>query len=176
MTTTNTKTTNYVQLPKVVNQEELVQRQQDAKDSILNGYYKPTSQGGFYIHPAAAETQSFNNPDTFLEFIESQAKTGIPRYPHIPVLIQGSLYQVTYFKNQEELNTLLLQAEQEAEQTYKVEIEEHNNNQIALLTSQMLATAQRKEDRKEEERQSVAHAKALAEATAFINSQIKEVI
>lgn len=167
---------NYVQLPRTIDTDVLAQRKAEAKDRCLNGYYKTTQFSGYYVHPACAETQSFNNPDTFLEFIESQAKAGIPRYPHIPVLMQGSLFQITYFKPQDELDVLVKAAEDEVEQTLTAEIESFNQAQIFLLTSQMLATAQRKEDRKEEERQSVAHAKALAEATAFINSQIKEVI
>jgi hypothetical protein len=39
----------------------------------------------------------------------------------------------------------------------------------------MLATAQRREDKKQQDLQDSAHAKALAEATAFIQSQLKEI-
>jgi hypothetical protein len=170
-----TKTNTYVQLPKVMSTLELEQRKAEAKDRCLNGYYKTTQFGGFYVHPAAAETQSFNNPDTFIEFIETQAIAGVSRYPHIPVLMQGSLFQITYFKPQQELDALVKASEDEAEQTLTAEIESFNQAQIFLLTSQMLATAQRREDKKQQDLQDSAHAKALAEATAFIQSQLKEI-
>jgi hypothetical protein len=166
---------NYVQLPRTIDTDVLAQRKSESQDRCLNGFYKETQFGGYYVHPAADEVVSYNNVDQFLAKVGEMAVKGILLYPHVQPVITGSLFQLCYYKPQDQIDALLLLAEQEAESAYKLEIEDHNNNQIALLTSQMLATGQRKEDKKQQDLQDSAHAKALAEATAFIQSQLKEV-
>lgn len=172
--TTTTKTP-YVQLPKVINTVELEQRKASAKENLLNGFYKPTTQGGYYIHPAAAETQSFNNIESFLSYVEQQTKLGIERYTNIPALITPTLQQITYYKPQEEVDVLIKVAEQEAEQVYKDEIESFNLEQTTLLTNQLVEAELRKEQKKADDHLTSIKAKALATAQAHIAQQLKDI-
>lgn len=172
--TTTTKTP-YVQLPKVINTVELEQRKASAKENLLNGYYKPTTNGGFYSHPCAAETQSFNNIESFLSYVEQQTKLGIERYTNIPALTTPTLQQITYFKSKDEVDALIKAAEQEAEAEMIAAVEAFNQSQINLLAQQLVDNELNKENKKEEARIEALKAKALATAQAHIAQQLKEI-
>jgi hypothetical protein len=171
-----TKTNTYVQLPKVMNTVELEQRKAEAKDRCLNGYYKTTQFSGYYCHPAAAETQSFNNPISFLQYVSSQAKAGIEIYPHIEPIMNGAFFQIAYYLPPLELQALVDQAETEAAEAYTAEIESFNQAQTDLLTNQLVEAELRKEQKKADDHLASIRAKAAATAQAHIAGQLKEVV
>lgn len=172
MTTTNTQ---HVQLPKVMNQDELVQRQQDAKTKVLDGYYRESRFGGQWIYPAADEPVSFNNVDQFLAYVGEMAVKCIALYPHVQPVITGSLFQLCYYKPQDQIDALVAIAETEAEQAYRDEIESFNQQQVNLLAQQLVDNELNKESKKEEARIEAIKAKALITAQQHIQSQLKEI-
>jgi hypothetical protein len=167
--------TNYVQLPRTTNQDELLQRQQDAKTKVLEGYYRESRFGGQWIYPAADEVVSFNNVDQFLACVGEMAVKGIPLYPHVQPVITGSLFQLCYYKPQDQIDALVAIAETEAEQAYRDEIESFNQAQTDLLTNQLVEAELRKEQKKADDHLAVIRKKAADTATAHIQSQLKEI-
>jgi hypothetical protein len=164
-----------VALPKVVNTVELEQRKSEAKDKVLNGYYKTTQFSGYYVHPAADEPVSFNNVDQFLAYVGEMAVKGILLYPHVQPVITGSLFQLCYYKPQDQIDALVAIAETEAEQAYRDEIESFNQQQVNLLAQQLVDNELNKESKKEEARIEAIKAKALITAQQHIQSQLKEI-
>lgn len=168
--------TNYVQLPRTINQEALDLLKSEAREKIMFGSYIATRSGGYYTHPGAAECQSFADPESFLTYIDKQALAGIQRYPNVSVYLQPGLYQVTYYKQADELDVLVKAAEQEAESAYTTEIESFNQAQTDLLTNQLVEAELRKEQKKADDHLASIRAKATAVAVAHIAQQLKEVV
>jgi hypothetical protein len=168
--------TQSVQLPRVTNQTEVLQHQQEAKTKVLEGYYRESRFGGQWIYPAADEPVSFNNVDQFLAYVGEMAVKGIPLYPHIQPVITGSLFQLCYYKPQDQIDALVAIAETEAAEVYTAEIESFNQAQTDLLTNQLVEAELRKEQKKADDHLASIRAKATAVAVAHIAQQLKEVV
>lgn len=170
MTNQNEVTTKQVvKQPMTFSQQELEQRQSQAREKFLTGHYITTSQGGYFSNPAA-NTESFNSFEDLLNYVEAQALSGNKRYPHILPIANPIFWQVSYYKPADEIEALLKEVDESVEQAYALEREEHNAKMKSLLASQMLAAEIAKEERKEADRLAKMKAKAESDANEYYNS------
>lgn len=168
-------TKQHVKQPMQFSQAELEQRQKAAQQRLLEGYWKETASGmnGWYVHPCADQS-AFNNPDSFLQFVEAQTKQGRERYPHIAAVITPTFFSVAYYKPQDELDAILAASDQQVEQDYRKEMADFNQAQITLLAEQLYAQEQKKKLDAEQKKEQTAKAKAMEEAQQYFASITQE--
>lgn len=169
----NTNQKAVVKMARIVDVNELAERQQEAVNKLMEGHYIDTLSGGYYSHPASV-TESFNNVDSFLDYVADQAVAGTERYPHIFPILNPTCMQITYYKPKEELDVLIQEVKEKAKADYLASIEAWNAEQINLLTSQLYQQAKAKEEKVIADKEAKALAAAKAEAEKFIQSQITE--
>lgn len=161
----------HVQLPRTLDTDQLAQLQAQASQKLLEGVYT----GYQWVYPCA-EKQSFNSFQQALEVTQEMAKSGRELYPYDFPEHSGLYYAASYWRTPEEIEAILQASDLEVEAQYKFEIEEFNQAQISLLADQLYQAQKNKEEKIQREKEDKAKAKALEEAQAFINKQLKEAI
>lgn len=167
----------HVQMAKQFSQSDLEALQAEARTKVMEGHYQSSDYGsGRWIYPAAAERQFFNNFEQFLAYVGDMAVAGISIFPFDSPSHSPAHWSITFYRPQEEIDALLTQSDIDVEQQYKADLEAWNNTQISLLADQLYQAQKNKEEKIQREKEDKAKAKALEEAQAFINKQLKEAI
>ena len=164
----NTNQKPVVKMARTLNTDELAERQQQARQKLLEGFYN----GYQWTYPCA-DLHSFQGFDLALEYTQQSVKEGKEIYPHNPATNSGYYYAVSFWKSPEDIQAILEASDLEVEQKLKDEIAEHNNLQILTLQDQLVAVELAKEEKKEQERLAAIKAKALKTATDHIQSQLQ---
>jgi hypothetical protein len=162
-------TKQHVQLPRTLDTDQLAQHQAQARQKLLEGVYT----GYQWVYPCA-EKISFNSFQQALEVTQEMTKAGRELYPHDFPEHSGLYYAASYWRTPEEIEAILQQSDLEVEAQYKFEIEEFNQAQVTLLAEQLYQAQKAKEDKLLKDKEDKAKTKALEEAQAFIQSQLKE--
>lgn len=161
----------HLQLPRTLDASQLAQRQQEARQRLLEGVYN----GYQWVYPCA-DRHSFQGFDLALEYTQQSVKEGKELYPHDPAVNSGFYYGVSFWKPKEEIESILKASDLEVEQKLKEEIEAFNAAQVELLTRQLVEQELNKERKKEDDRLAAIQAKAAATAAKHIQDQLKEAI
>lgn len=165
----NTNQKSVVKMARTLDTNELAQRQQEARQKLLEGVYN----GYQWVYPCA-EKQSFRSFQEALEYTQEMSKAGRDLYPHELPEQTAFYYAASFWRTPEEIATLLEASDAQVAADYKTEIAEHNQLQILTLQDQLVAAELAKEEKKEQERLAAIKAKALKTATDHIASQLKE--
>jgi len=120
----------HLQLPRTLDASQLAQRQQEARQRLLEGVYN----GYQWVYPCA-DRHSFQGFDLALEYTQQSVKEGKEIYPHNPATNSGYYYAVSFWKSKEEVEAILQASDAQVATDYQTEIAEHNQQQIDLLTS-----------------------------------------
>lgn len=163
----NTNQKAVVKMARTLDTDQLVQRQQEARQKLLEGFYN----GYQWVYPCA-DLHSFQGFDLALEYTQQSVKQGKEIYQHDPATNSGYYYAVSFWKSPEDIQAILEASDLEVEQKLIIEVEEHNKQQISLLADQLYQAQKNKEEKVQREKEDKAKAKALEEAQAFISSQI----
>lgn len=163
----NTNQKAVVKMARIVDVNELAQRQKEARQKLLEGFYN----GYQWTYPCA-DLHSFQGFDLALEYTQQSVKEGKEIYPHNPATNSGYYYGVSFWKSKEEIEAILKQSDLEVEQKLKDEIVEFNSEQVRILQEQLVSAELLKEQKKEEQRIAAIREKALKTAQEHINSQI----
>lgn len=162
-------TKEVVKMAMKFDQAALEQRQQEARTKLLEGVYT----GYQWVYPCA-EKISFHSFQQALEVTQEMTKADRELYPHDFPEHSGLYYSATFWRTPEEIEAILQASDLEVEAQYKKEIEEFNQAQVTLLAEQLYQAQKAKEDKLLKDKEDKAKTKALEEAQAFIQSQLKE--
>lgn len=165
----NTNQKAVVKMARIVDTNTLTQRQQEARQKLLEGFYN----GYQWTYPCA-DLHSFQGFDLALEYTQQSVKEGKEIYPHNPATNSGYYYAVSFWKSKEDIQAILEASDLEVEQKLKEEIEAFNAAQVELLTRQLVEQELNKERKKEDDRLAAIQAKAAATAAKHIQDQLKE--
>lgn len=162
-----------VKMAKQFNQSELEQRQQEARSKIIGGYYQPSEYGaGRWIFPAQ-EVFSFTGFEPVITFVAEIAATGRKLYEHDKPVFQGNYFSVSFYRSDEELEQLFNESDAQVAVEYQAELDQHNQQQIDLLTQQLYQQAKAKEEKVIADKEAKALATARADAEKFIKQQLE---
>lgn len=156
-----------VKMARILDADQLAQLQAEARQKLLEGVYT----GYQWVYPCS-EKKSFHSFQQALEVTQEMTKAGRDLYPHEFPEHSGLYYAASFWRIPEEIEAILQQSDLEVEQKLITEIQEHNQQQISLLTQQLYEQQKAKEQKIQDDKDAKALAAAKAEAEKFIRSQL----